>query len=76
MQREAPQQPPVVGNGQPSSLLRINSKFDYERNVCKVDSVNPDGTVVTSSFWGPWKGDNIIFNSVAEVLHLVNLKRG
>jgi len=55
---------------------RINSKFDYEGNVCKVDSVNPDGTVVTSSLWGPQSGERIVFNSVVEVLHLVNLKRG
>jgi hypothetical protein len=76
VQREAPQQPPVAGNGQPNTLLRMNSKFYYEGNVCMVDSVNPDGTVVTSSLWSPRKGDNIIFNSAVEVLHLVNLKRG
>jgi hypothetical protein len=32
--------------------------------------------VVTSSLWGPQSGERIVFNSVVEVLHLVNLKRG
>jgi hypothetical protein len=78
MEHEAPGQPPDIGgrHRNNNTLLRINSKFDYEGNVCKVDSVNPDGTVVTSSLWGPQSGERIVFNSVVEVLHLVNLKRG
>jgi hypothetical protein len=58
------------------SSLRINSKFDYNGNVCKVLSVNSDGMVLTSCLWGPHAGEEITFDSVEEVARLVNLKRG
>jgi hypothetical protein len=35
-----------------------------------------NGRVLTSSVWGPRKGEEIIFNSTEEVLQLVNQKRG
>jgi hypothetical protein len=73
--REALPRPEVISE-LPSGVLRINSKFDYQGNVCKVVSVNSNGSVCTCSLWGPQKGDEIIFNSVREVLQLVNAKRG
>jgi hypothetical protein len=60
----------------PISMLRVNSKFDYEGNVCKVVSVNPDGTVLTLSVWGPRTGEEIMFNTTKEVVNLVSAKGG
>jgi hypothetical protein len=59
-----------------NSVLRVNSKFDYNGNVCKVASVNADGTVLTFSLWKPRQGKEIKFDSVEEVLVMVNQKRG
>jgi hypothetical protein len=60
----------------PISMLRVNSKFDYEGNVCKVVSVNPDGTVLTLSVWGPRTGEEIMLNTTKEVVNLVSAKGG
>jgi len=57
---------------QEASVLQINSKFDYNGNVCKVVLVHDNGTVLTSSVWGSRKGEEIIFNSIEQVLQLVN----
>ena len=38
--------------------------------------VHDNGTVLTSSVWGPRKGEEIIFNSTEGVLSLVNRKKG
>ncbi len=43
-------------------MLQVDSEFDYDGNVCKVVSVNMDGTVLKSSLWG--------------VLQMVNQKNG
>ena len=61
---------------QEASVLRINSKFDCNGNVCKIVVVHDNGTVLTSSVWGPRKGEEIIFNSTEGVLSLVNRKKG
>jgi hypothetical protein len=61
---------------QEASVLRINFKFDYNVNVCKVVLVHDNGTILTSSVWGPRKGEEIIFNSTEEVLQLVTRKQG
>jgi hypothetical protein len=71
-----PLEPNAVITNQPISTLKVNSKFDYDGNVCKVVSVNPDRTVLALSLWGPRKGEDIVFNTVEEVVNFVNAKRG
>jgi hypothetical protein len=48
-------------------VLQINSKFDYNGNVCKVVLVHDNGTVLTYSVWGSRKGEEIIFIFTEEV---------
>jgi hypothetical protein len=71
-----PLEPNAVITNQPISTLKVNSKFDYDGNVCKVVSVSPDQTVLALSLWGPRKGEDIVFNTVEEVVNFVNAKRG
>ncbi len=52
---------------QEASVLRINFKFDYNVNVCKVVLVHDNGTVLTYSVWGSRKGEEIIFIFTEEV---------
>jgi hypothetical protein len=70
-----PAEPDAVLTNQPISMLRVNSKFDFDGIVCKVDSVNSDRTVLALSLWGPRKGEDIVFNTIEEVVNVVNAKQ-
>ena len=36
--------------------------------------MNPDRTVLALSLWGARKGDDIVFNTIEELVNLVNAK--
>jgi len=61
------------------SYSKVQLHLYASRHIVGVDtvaSVNADGTVLTFSLWKPRQGKEIKFDSVEEVLVMVNQKRG